>query len=166
MPEIKADLDTNSPTIRIAVVDDHPMMREGIVTALSSAPDLEIVAQGASAAEAVKIAATLKPHVLVLDINMPGGGLAALQAIANRGHLIACIIVSVREDEHTVSQAMRLGAKGYVLKGTNGSDFIEIIRAIKTGALYVTPSLAARVLGQQAGMPVAPAASEVLLASL
>ncbi len=132
--------------IRVVVVDDHPLMRKGIVQALSSEPDLDVVGEGTSADEAVTIAEDMLPDVMLIDINMDGGGLNALRRIAATCPAVACIVITVREDEETVSQALRVGARGYVLKGIGGSDLANTIRSIHQGEVYITPSLAARLL--------------------
>ncbi len=136
--------------IRIAVVDDHPLMRQGIVQALSGEQDLEIVAQGQSADEALHIAEQFLPDVMLIDINMPGGGLEALRQIAETCPAVATIVITVREDEETVSRALRIGARGYVLKGISGADLAHTIRSIHQGEVYITPALAARLLAGDA----------------
>jgi two-component system, NarL family, nitrate/nitrite response regulator NarL len=132
--------------IRLAVVDDHPLMRKGIVQALSGEADLDVIGEGGSADEAVAIAENLLPDVMLIDINMEGGGLNALKRIAASCPAVACIVITVREDEETVSHALRVGARGYVLKGIGGSDLAKTIRSIHQGEVYITPSLAARLL--------------------
>lgn len=136
-----------SDPIRIGVVDDHPLMRQGIVQALGREPDFMVVAEGQSAADAIGIAERLLPDVMLIDINMPGGGLAALERIAERCPAVACIVITVREDEETVGRALRIGARGYVLKGISGADLARTIRSIQQGEVYITPALAARLLG-------------------
>ena len=121
-------------------------MRKGIVQALSSERDLDIVGEGGSADDAVALAERLLPDVMLIDINMEGSGINALKRIAASCPAVACIVISVREDEETVSQALRVGARGYVLKGIGGSELAVTIRAINQGEVYITPSLAARLL--------------------
>lgn len=147
---------TKSPSIiQLAVIDDHPLMRSGIVQALSRETDLQIVAEGQTADEALEIARTHLPDVMLIDINMPGGGLEALRRISQSCPAVACIVITVREDEETVGHALRIGARGYVLKGISGRDLSNTIRAIHQGEVYITPSLAARLLIAQANPAVA-----------
>lgn len=138
-----------SDAIRVAVVDDHPLMREGIVGALKNEPDLDVVAEGGSADEAFEIAERQLPDVMLIDINMPGGGLEALRRISKTCPAVACIVITVREDEETVSRALRIGALGYVLKGTSGKELAQTIRSIYQGEVYITPSLATRLLAAE-----------------
>lgn len=140
-----------STAIRVAVIDDHPLMRAGIVQALSREADIEVVAEGQASNDAVAIAQTHLPDVMLVDINMPGGGLDALRRISESCPAVACIVITVREDEETVGHALRIGARGYVLKGISGWDLAQTIRSINQGEVYITPSLAARLLIAQSG---------------
>ena len=100
--------DTDTPdVIRVAVADDHPLMREGIVQALRKAADIEVVAEGQSADDALEIARRLQPDVMLLDVNMPGDGIEAVRRISAAHPDISCVMISVREDEDTVSRALK-----------------------------------------------------------
>jgi two-component system, NarL family, nitrate/nitrite response regulator NarL len=132
--------------IRIVVVDDHPMLRQGIVHVLSSESDLRVVGEGANAEEAMTLAVELMPDVLLLDVNMPGGGLNALEAIASSCPAIAVLIVSVNDDQETVGEALRKGARGYALKGIDRRELVATVRSLHRGDHYVSPSLAVRLL--------------------
>lgn len=135
--------------IRVAVVDDHPLMRGGIVQALGREKDLEVVGEGRSADEAVAIAKEVAPDVMLVDVNMPGGGLEALERIRTANPRVSCIIITVREDVETVGQSLRVGARGYVLKGISGEDLAQTVRLIHQGEAYITPALAARLLSME-----------------
>lgn len=137
--------------IRIVVVDDHPMMRSGIIQALEQAGDFDVVGDGASARDAIELAERYLPNLMLIDINMPGGGLEAVRAITASCPAVACVIITVREDEQTVLEALRLGARGYVLKGIGGQELAQTLRAVHQGEAYITPSLAARLLAAQTG---------------
>jgi two-component system, NarL family, nitrate/nitrite response regulator NarL len=132
--------------IRIVVVDDHPMLRQGIVHVLSGESGLRVVGEGATAGEALRLAVDLMPDVLLLDVNMPGGGLAALDAIASSCPDIAVLVISVHDDEETVAAALRKGARGYAQKGIDRRELIETVRLLHRGEHYVSPSLAVRLL--------------------
>ncbi len=139
-------MDVEDDAIRIVVVDDHPLLRQGIVHVLSGESDLRVVGEGANADEALRLAAALMPDVLLLDVNMPGGGLNALERIASSCPTIGVLVVSVHEDEETVAAALRKGARGYALKGIDRRELIETVRSLHRGDHYVNPSLAARLL--------------------
>lgn len=132
--------------IRIAVVDDHPMLREGVMYTLRAQTDFEIVAEGASAEDAVRIAEEELPDVMLLDVSLPGGGVEAARAITNTAPVVKIAMLTVAQDEETVSSALGAGARGYILKGISGPDLAQAVRNIHSGEDYVTPGLAARLL--------------------
>jgi two-component system nitrate/nitrite response regulator NarL len=135
-----------SDRLQIAIVDDHPLFREGVAHTLSMQPDFEIVGQGESAAEAIRIAAEHMPDVMLLDVSMPGSGLTAVKAIAASFPVIKVIMLTVSEEEDDVTAALRSGARAYVLKGVAARELVRVIRAVAAGEVYVTPSLAASLL--------------------
>ena len=133
-------------SIRIAVVDDHPILREGVIGVLSHQQDFKIVGEGASADDAVRIASETHPDLLLLDISMPGGGLEAARRILDTHPGIKTIMLTVSEREEDLNRAMQIGVHGYVLKGITGSDLVATIRAVSRGETYITPQFAARLL--------------------
>lgn len=135
-----------SETIRIAVVDDHPMLRAGVVRTLMDDGDFEVVGEGSSAEQAVEIAQQFLPDIMLLDMNMPGSGLTALERIAELCPAVKVIMLTVQEDYDSVTTALKLGARGYVLKGVGGAELVTIVRAVHDGGSYVSPSLAAKLL--------------------
>jgi DNA-binding NarL/FixJ family response regulator len=132
--------------LQIAIVDDHPLFREGVSQALSRQPDIEIVGEGGTADEAIAIAARRLPDVMLLDVSMPGGGINAVREIAATYPVINVVMLTVSQDEEDVTTALRAGARGYVLKGVAARDLVEIVRSVARGEVYVTPSLAASLL--------------------
>jgi two-component system, NarL family, nitrate/nitrite response regulator NarL len=134
--------------IRIAVVDDHPMLREGVASTLKADGGLDVVAVGGSGADAVRIAAEHLPDVMLLDISMPGGGIEAARAIADSFPTVKTIMLTVSERQDDVIAAMEAGANGYILKGVTGADLIGTVRAVSKGETYITPQFAARLLHQ------------------
>jgi DNA-binding NarL/FixJ family response regulator len=137
--------------IRLAVVDDHPLLREGVVQILSSCPDVEVLAQGASAKEALAIAGRLDPDVMVLDISIPGGGLEALEAIVAAHPKTKVVMLTVSINEQDVVGALRLGACGYVVKGVSGPELIHAIRSVFNGDHFLSPALGARLITEGVG---------------
>ncbi len=132
--------------IRVAVVDDHPLFREGVAHTLERSNALRLVGQGATADDAIRIAKADDPDIILLDISMPGGGLEAARAISRACPATKIVMLTVSESEHHVHQAMASGARGYILKGTSGLELINTLRVVARGEHYVTPALAARLL--------------------
>lgn len=144
--------------IRIAVVDDHPLLREGVASTLRADPSIDVVAVGGSGADAVRIAAEHLPDVMLLDISMPGGGIEAARALADSFPSIKTIMLTVSEREDDVTAAMEAGAHGYILKGVTGADLVGTVYAVSRGETYITPQLAARLLHQMKRKSVEKAA--------
>src|SRR3982751_607603 len=108
--------------IRVGVVDDHPLYRDGVIFALESESDIEVVGQGETAADAFQIARDSAPDILLLDMNMPGGGVNAVAKIALRCPATKTLMLTVVDDEEDVRAALQRGARGYLLKGTSSSE--------------------------------------------
>jgi two-component system, NarL family, nitrate/nitrite response regulator NarL len=132
--------------VRLAVIDDHPLMRAGIEHSLGREEDFEIIASGASAADAIKIAMEHTPDVMLLDLNMPGGGLAAARSISANHPQIHIFILTVSERHEDVTDALSAGVRGYILKGISGPDLVRTMRSTTAGETYITPEFAARLL--------------------
>ncbi|HZH51012.1 MAG TPA: response regulator transcription factor [Microvirga sp.] len=132
--------------IKVGVVDDHPLYRDGVVFALESEPDIEVVGQGETAADAVQIAQDHAPDVLLLDMNMPGGGLNAIAKIALRRPSTKLLMLTVVDEEDEVRSALRKGVRGYLLKGTSSTELVNAIRLVNRGQNYVSPSFAAQLI--------------------
>src|SRR5262250_3451130 len=129
--------------IRIAVIDDHPMFREGAVQSLTCMDGIEVVGEGATAADAIKVAEEFRPDVMLLDISLPGGGLEAAANIARTCPSVRAVMLTASESELDVASALRAGARGYILKGSSGAEVVETVRTIFQGGSYVAPRLAA-----------------------
>ena len=128
--------------IRIAVADDHPMFRAGVVMSLREEDDIDVVGEAADAASALALARNELPDVMVLDIAMPGSGLDAARAIAAACPATRIVMLTVSEDEDDLLAAMKAGASGYVLKGAGASELARVIRSVNAGEVYVAPALA------------------------
>lgn len=132
--------------IRIGVVDDHPLFREGVVRSLSECPGLEVVAEGGSADDAIHIAQTYAPDVLLMDISMPGSGLTAIGPVLEKQPGAKVVMLTVSESCDDLAHAVRLGAKGYVLKGIGSQELVEVVKTVATGQSYIAPHLSARLV--------------------
>ncbi|MBN8950496.1 MULTISPECIES: response regulator transcription factor [unclassified Rhizobium] len=134
--------------ISLAVVDDHPLFREGVIRSLTEMDGFSIVGEGSSKEDALRIAAEHRPDVLLLDISMPGGGLDAVSQIMHRLPDQKIVMLTVSEASDDVMAALKSGAKGYVLKGVGARTLADIIRSIATGDSYVAPTLSARLISE------------------
>ena len=133
-------------SIRVAVVDDHPLLREGVTRSLREIQGFEIVAEGASGADARRIVAEVQPDILMMDISMPDGGLETIPEILENRPSQKIVVLTVSEAGDDVSTALNQGAKGYVLKGVGSRGLAEILKAVASGETYVSPTLSARLL--------------------
>lgn len=142
-------------TIRTAIVDDHPVVRKGVVETFAEEVDFEIVGQGASAEDAVRIAREHKPDLMILDVTMPGGGVEAAGEIHRLLPTVRILMLSIREDLGVVRAALKAGALGYVSKGVDGADLVAAARRIMSGVRFISPDLAARLIAgdDQDGQP-------------
>jgi DNA-binding NarL/FixJ family response regulator len=156
------DVEQSSDRLHVVIVDDHALFREGLATILAAEADIEVIGQGGSAQEAVKLARDLFPEIILLDIDMPGGGLEAARTIANEFPVTKIVILTASEDDDHLIAALRTGARAYILKGVAARELLRILRAVAAGESYVPPALAASLLlemhepGIQARQPANP----------
>lgn len=132
--------------IRIVIVDDHPLFREGVAMTLNSDELIEVVAEGQNSDEAIQLAEEHMPDMMLLDISMPGGGIETAKAISLNCPVVKIAMLTVSEREDDVMQSLNAGADGYILKGVGGRELIDIVKRIHRGESYITPQLAARML--------------------
>ncbi|TIT48190.1 MAG: response regulator transcription factor, partial [Mesorhizobium sp.] len=132
--------------IRIAIVDDHPLFREGVTRSLSEIGGFEVVGEGATAQDAERIASTVQPDILLLDISMPGGGLAAVASILADHPAQKIVMLTVSEANADVTKALNAGVHGYILKGVGSRSLADILRNVAAGESYLSPMLSARLL--------------------
>jgi len=146
--------------IRVVVVDDHPLYREGVARTLMESGRIAVVGEGASGHEAPALVARERPDVVLLDISMPGGGLGALKQIMADEDPPRCAMLTVSEEDDHILQALKAGAAGYILKGVGARDLVEIVLDLAEGRTYVAPSLAIKVLAAmnapRSARPVSP----------
>ncbi len=139
--------------IKIAVVDDHPLFREGVMRSLSDIPEFEMVGEGGSRQDAVRIVRDLCPDVMLVDISMPGNGLEAIREALDQCPELKIVMLTVSETSEDISKALRLGAKGYVLKGVGSRGLADVVRTVAAGESYVSPALSARLIAGLSNLP-------------
>jgi DNA-binding NarL/FixJ family response regulator len=134
------------PEVRIVVVDDHPVYREGLAALLGSIDGLRVIATASDGREAVEVVAAELPDIVVMDVQMPVmDGIEATRRIAEAHPGIGVVMLTMSEDDGTVFQAMRVGARGYLLKGAGQDDISRAIHAVAAGDAVFGPSLASRI---------------------
>ena len=134
-------------TIRVVVVDDHTLVRQGIVGLLASQPDIEVVGQAGNAREAMTVIASVAPDVVLMDIAMPGqSGLDATREIRDRFPAVQVLVVTIHDREDYLFQALRAGAAGYVLKGAEVHDLLEAVHTAQRGEVYLFPSVTKKLV--------------------
>jgi DNA-binding NarL/FixJ family response regulator len=133
--------------IRILVADDHPMLREGLVAVLGTQQDFEVVGEAADGSEAVRLAETLQPDVILLDLEMPGvDGVAALEGLRDAGSKSRAIVFTAYDTDQRILGALRAGARGYLLKGASRMEIFEAIRTVHAGGSLLGPVVTSRLL--------------------
>lgn len=134
-------------SIRVLIADDHPVFRDGLRVLLDSLPDAQVVGEAASGEEAVRLAASLQPDVILMDLQMPGiNGIEATRRILHTSPHIGVLVVTMFEDEDSVFAAMRAGARGYLLKGAGQKEILLAIRSVADGGAMFGPSIARRLI--------------------
>lgn len=135
--------------IRILIADDHPIVREGLIAVLETQPDFEVVGQASEGAQAVERAVTLRPDVILLDLELPElDGVAALRAIRAANVAAKAIIFTAFDTDERILAAVQAGAQGYLLKGAPREDLFHAIRVVHGGGSLLQPVVAARLLRQ------------------
>jgi DNA-binding NarL/FixJ family response regulator len=135
----------------MVIIDDHPLMREGVLRTLRAETDIQVVAEGGSTAEAVALAAQYSPDILLLDLDIPGDGLLALAPLAAACPTTRVIVLTASNDEDDLAAAFRDGARGYVVKGVSIRELARIIRHVYAGKSYVPPDLAGSLIAGMVG---------------
>src|SRR3972149_7770304 len=137
--------------IRVLVVDDHSLFRQGVIQTLRQGADMHVGGEAGSAPAAIEKARDVLADVVLLDLKLPdGSGLKVAGELQRECPYSKVIVLTVVEDDEALLQALKEGARGYVLKGVSGDELIRVIRAIQGGETYVTPSMASRLLSELA----------------
>jgi DNA-binding NarL/FixJ family response regulator len=134
--------------IRLLLADDHAVLRAGLRFLLDAQPDFRVVGEASDGREALALAASLNPDLILLDLTMPGlGGLDALPILRKTVPSARVLILTMHDDEGYLRQALRNGASGYVLKKAADAELISAVRAVMRGEVYVQPSMTKSLLG-------------------
>ena len=138
--------------IRILIVDDHPVVREGLTAVLEGVPDIRVVGTADSAEEALTAMKTARPDIVLLDLELPGmSGIDAISRLIAGSDHVRVIVLTAYDTEERVLGAIKAGAGGYLLKGAAAAEIVHAIRAVREGGSYLTPRVATRVMAQLSG---------------
>jgi two-component system response regulator NreC len=133
--------------IRVLIADDHGVLRAGLRALLNAEPDLEVVGEAADGDEAMQLARTLQPDVVLMDIHMPGcGGIEATRRLKVLHPDVLVLILTVHEERSLLQEAIRAGAAGYIIKRAVESELINAVHAVSRGDLYVHPAMTRALL--------------------
>jgi DNA-binding NarL/FixJ family response regulator len=133
--------------IRVVIVDDHPVVRDGLRGMLAGAGDVEVVGEAADGAEAVAVVRAVSPDVVLMDLRMPGvDGVTAIERL--RGFPTRVLVLTTYDTDSDVLPAIKAGATGYLLKDTPRDELFRAVRSAARGEAVLSPSVATRLLGQ------------------
>ena len=136
----------NEQLITILIADDHPVFRFGLSALLEAQPDMAVVGEAESGVQAVQMARSLQPDLVLMDVNMPGlNGIEATRQLTSSEPHPAVLIITMFDDD-TVFTAMRAGARGYLLKGAQGDETLRAIRAVANGEVIFSPGVAGQMM--------------------
>jgi DNA-binding NarL/FixJ family response regulator len=146
--------------IRVAVVDDHQIVRDGLVALLGALDGIEVVGSAADGTGAIHLVEEQRPDVVVMDIQMPGlDGIEATRFVTGRND-VRVVMLTMNEDDETILAAMRAGASGYLLKGSGAEDVERAVRSAAAGGMVFGPSLAGRVASFFGRVDASPATGD------
>ena len=138
--------------IRILIVDDHPMMREGLRTLISRERDLIVCGEAETAGQALDAVANLKPDLVLADITLPGrNGIELIKDICALQQAMLILVISMHDESLYAERVLRAGARGYIMKQESGPTMMRAIRQVLAGRIYVSDKMSARILEYVAG---------------
>ncbi|CAA9313890.1 MAG: Two-component transcriptional response regulator, LuxR family [uncultured Friedmanniella sp.] len=145
-------------TVRVLVVDDNELLRAGLVTVLRSDARLEVVGEAASGPAAVRQALDLRPDVVLMDVEMPGGdGITAIARLREQAPAVRCLVLTMFDLDDYVVDALRAGATGFLLKTTEAATLTAAVRSCAAGETTLGPSVMARLIDSYLARPAEPA---------
>ena len=143
------EIDRRTPTTRVFVLDDHEVVRRGVVAVLGAAPDLTVVGEAGTAAEALARVPALRPDVAVVDVRLPDGdGITVGRELRSRVPGLALVVLTSYSDDEAMVDAILAGASGYLLKQVLGQDLVAGVRTVAAGGSLLDPAATAAVFAR------------------
>lgn len=128
--------------IKVVIVDDHAILREGVRLILEADPDIEVIGQASDGLEAVQLAVDLHPDLIILDLHMPRmDGLEACERIGRQAPNVKILVLSQKDSQHYLEKALQMGAQGFVLKDSAYEELLTATHVVMRGEMYLTPQL-------------------------
>ena len=153
--------------IRVVVVDDHPVVRDGLSSMLAGQPDIDVVAQAANGREALLQVQRHDPDVVLMDLRMPVlDGVATITELRAHGHRASVLVLTTYDRDEDIVPAIEAGATGYLLKDTPREDLFTAVRAASRGEPTLTPSVASRLMGRMRTPPQTLSPREIAVLEL
>ena len=144
-------------SLTVLIADDHPVFRKGLRALLASMPALELAGEATNGEDAIRLAEQLQPDIILMDLQMPGGGgLAAIRQIVRTSPHIRILVVTMFQDDDSVFAALRAGARGYVLKDMDDEEITRAIMAVGSGEAIFSPAIAERLMTFFSTRPALP----------
>lgn len=147
---------------KILIVDDHPMMRDGLAALITAQPDLAVCGQAADAREAMQVIESRRPDLVLMDISLPGkSGLEAIKDTQALAPGLAVLVISMHDESLYAERVLRAGARGYVMKQEGGKRIMDGIRAVLAGRVFVSEKMSARIMDAFTGRRTGDAGGSV-----
>ena len=153
-----------APRIRVVIVDDHPVVRDGLIGVVGSDPGLEVVGEAAGGTEGVAVVQAVRPDVVVMDLRMPGGdGISAIRELAALGNPARVLVLTTYDTDRDIRAAMNAGAAGFLLKDAPRADLLRALHDVAAGRPVLAPQALAALSGRgSAAEELTPREAEVL----
>jgi DNA-binding NarL/FixJ family response regulator len=143
--------------IRVVLIDDHTVLRDGLKLLLSLEPDIRVVGEAGGGSEGIAVASRLAPHVVVTDVGLPDvDGVEVTRRLRDELPETRVLVLTVHDEDHYVFTLIQAGASGYLLKNAAGDDLVSAIRAVVAGKPWLQPEIAQRLMALAGGRPAAP----------
>ena len=167
LPGVRRPTEPPLELIRLLLVDDHPLVRDGLRARLEGVPDFEVVGEAANADEAHARLEALQPSLVLMDVGMKGvNGIDLTAALLEREPTLLVLMLSMYDNPEYVQRALQAGARGYVLKDAPASEIIAAIKAVAAGGTFLSPAVSKRLFRNQAPRPILSSREAEILSAL